>query len=174
VGRGHIDFWVWNDNPMSLTGASDDGNLTYDFPGPPKGGHWRLVQGPGRPRDYDPAKDKEIVAPHPSKGVATGRRWDRGGNNAFSGGMHKTETVDYAILDRRRAHAGARRRRGGMAARDIVIDVGAWHQWSAATKTAAASRSTRSRRASWTGRRASRRAMTRSCAPTPTAICRRA
>jgi mannose-6-phosphate isomerase-like protein (cupin superfamily) len=130
TGRGHIDFWVWNGSPAPLSGASDDGNLTYDFPGPPKGGHWRVVQGPGRPRDYDPAKDNEIVAPHLSKEVPTGRRWDRGGNNAYSGGMHKTETVDYAILlDGERTLVlddGEVQWRPG----DIVIDVGAWHQWS--------------------------------------------
>jgi mannose-6-phosphate isomerase-like protein (cupin superfamily) len=130
VGRGHIDFWVWNESPVPLTGATDDGNLSYDFPGPPKGGHWRLVQGPGRPRDYDPARDREIVPPHPSKEVPTGRRWDRGGNNAYSGGMHKTETVDYAIIiDGERTLVlddGEIEWRPG----DIVIDVGAWHQWS--------------------------------------------
>jgi len=129
-GGGHIDFWVWNECPAPLSGTSDDGNVHYDFPGPPKGGHWRMVQGVGRPRDYDPANDNKIVAPHPSKEISTGRRWDRGGNNAYSGGMHKTETVDYAILlDGERTLVlddGEVPWRPG----DIVIDVGAWHQWS--------------------------------------------
>src|SRR5688572_32863175 len=52
-GRGHIDFWVWNESPAPLSGVSDDGNLPYDFPGPPKGGHWRVVQGVGRAANYD-------------------------------------------------------------------------------------------------------------------------
>ena len=51
AGRAHIDFWVWNESPVPLSGESDDGSLTYDFPGPVNGGHWRVVQGPGRPRD---------------------------------------------------------------------------------------------------------------------------
>ena len=34
AGRGHIDLWVWNDPVAPLSGASDDGNLHYDFPGP--------------------------------------------------------------------------------------------------------------------------------------------
>jgi uncharacterized cupin superfamily protein len=130
TGRGHIDFWVWNESPAPLSGASDDGNLPYDFPGPAKGGHLRVVQGVGRPLDYDPAKDPLIVPEHPSKEHPLGRRWDRGGMNAYSGGMHKTETVDYAILlDGERTLVlddGEVAWRPG----DVVIDVGAWHQWS--------------------------------------------
>jgi uncharacterized cupin superfamily protein len=88
------------------------------------------VQGVGRPLDYDPAKDPLIVPDHPSKEHPLGRRWDRGGTNAYSGGMHKTETVDYAILlDGERTLVlddGEVEWRPG----DVVIDVGAWHQWS--------------------------------------------
>ena len=129
-GRGHIDLWVWNDNPAPLSGKSDDGNLPYDFPGPPKGGHWRVVQGVGRPADYDPKTDSEIVPPFAPKEISTGRRWDRGNANAYSGMMHKTETVDYAIII-----DGARTlvlddREVEWRPGDIVIDVGAWHQWS--------------------------------------------
>lgn len=128
-GRGHIDFWVWNDSPVPLSGASDDGNLTYDFPGPIDGGHWRVVQGPGVPRDYDQSKDTLYVPPHESRRHGVGPRWDRGGSSSHSGGMHKTETVDYAILiDGERSlmlDDGEVKWSPG----DIVIDVGAWHQW---------------------------------------------
>src|SRR5262245_9874683 len=40
-GRGHIDFWVWNESPVPLATSEDTGHLHYDFPGPPRGGHWR-------------------------------------------------------------------------------------------------------------------------------------
>lgn len=130
TGRGHIDFWVWNESPAPLSGESDDGNLHYDFPGPPKGGHFRVVQGVGRPADYDPAKDKLIVPSHPSKEHELGRRWDRGGTNAYSGGMHKTETVDYAILLDGERTLVLDDREVEWRPGDIVIDVGAWHQWS--------------------------------------------
>ena len=82
AGRGHIDFWIWNESPAPLSGTNDDGNLTYHFPGPPKGGHLRVVQGAGRAPDYDAAKDPHIVPPHPIKVDAHGRRWDRGGTTA--------------------------------------------------------------------------------------------
>jgi uncharacterized cupin superfamily protein len=129
AGRAHIDFWVWNQSPVPLSGKSDDGNLTYDFPGPVDGGHWRVVQGPGRPRDYDQSKDADYVAPHEPQRHGAGPRWDRGGSSAHSGGMHKTETVDYAIMiDGQRTlvlDSGEVEWEPG----DIVIDVGAWHQW---------------------------------------------
>ncbi len=128
-GRGHTDLWVWNESLLPLSG-SDDGNLKYIFTGPPEGGHFRVVQARAQPADYDPATDKDAVPDHPPKPRAGGRGvWDRGGNNAFSSAMHKTETVDYGIV-----LAGER----GlilddcelvMKPGDIVIQVGAWHQW---------------------------------------------
>ncbi|HEX2828543.1 MAG TPA: cupin domain-containing protein [Burkholderiales bacterium] len=129
AGRGHIDFWVWNDPLIALNGATDDGNLGYDFPGPVDGGHWRVVQGPPVPRGYDRSKDPLYVPPHEAKRHGVGPRWDRGGSTSHSGGMHKTETVDYAIiLDGQRTlvlDSGKVTWQPG----DIVIDVGAWHQW---------------------------------------------
>ena len=128
-GRGHIDFWVWNESPPPLSAITDHGNLAYDFPGPPHGGHLRVVQGAGRAPDYNAATDPHLVPAHPIKEHALGRRWDRGGTTSHSGGMHKTETVDYAILlDGERTLVlddGEVKWQPG----DVVIDVGAWHQW---------------------------------------------
>ncbi|MGQ0523066.1 MAG: cupin domain-containing protein [Betaproteobacteria bacterium] len=129
-GRGHTDLWVWNEAPAPLSGTHDDGNLQYAFCGPANGGHFRVVQARPRPDDYDAAKDRDVVPPHPPKLRPGGRgTWDRGGNNAYSSAMHKTETIDYGIV-----MAGER----GlilddceltMKPGDIVIQVGAWHQW---------------------------------------------
>lgn len=130
AGRGHIDFWVWNKSPAPLSGTSDDGNLPYDFPGPPMGGHWRLVQGVGREPNYDPARDPHAVPSHEIREHPLGRRWDRGGTNAYSGGMHKTETVDYAILIEGERTLVLDDCEVEWRPGDIVIDVGAWHQWS--------------------------------------------
>jgi mannose-6-phosphate isomerase-like protein (cupin superfamily) len=129
-GRGHVDIWVWNECPAPLSGESDDGNLKYTFCGPPEGGHMRVVQVRPRPADYDRAKDREAVPPHPPKERPGARgTWDRGGNDAFSSSMHKTETVDYGIVI-----AGERRlilddREVVMKPGDCVVQVGAWHQW---------------------------------------------
>ncbi len=130
AGRGHTDLWIWNDSPARYAGEQDGGNLPYDFPCPPHGGHLRVVQARGRPDGYDLSKDPDIVPYHESRERSLPRTWDRGGNNYFSSAMHKTQTIDYAVLlDGERVlrlddgaelvlHAG-----------DVVVQVGAWHQW---------------------------------------------
>jgi uncharacterized cupin superfamily protein len=136
-GRGHTDLWVWNDTPPSLSGAGDDGSLSYEFPCPPNGGHLRVVQGRSRPADYDASKDRDVIAPHPPKARHEGARvWDRGGNSLFSSAFHKTQTIDYGIL------IGGERQlilddcTLTMRPGDIVVQVGAWHQWSNAKEGA--------------------------------------
>ncbi|MEK7681368.1 MAG: cupin domain-containing protein, partial [Chloroflexota bacterium] len=94
------------------------------------GGHLRVIQSGGRPAHYDPAKDPEAAPAHAPKDLPSRRTWDRGGNNAYSSAMHKTETVDYGIM-----LAGERElilddRTLVMRPGDIVVQVGAWHQWS--------------------------------------------
>jgi len=129
AGRGHTDLWVWTDTPVPLSGDYDDGKLQYAFCGPPEGGHLRVVESRPRPLDYDPAKDKSVVPAHPPKPRSASRgTWDRGGGNAYSSAMHKTETVDYGIM-----LAGERElilddRKLVMKPGDVVIQVGAWHQ----------------------------------------------
>ena len=129
-GRGHTNLWVWNEALPSISGERDAGNLPYDFPGPILGGHFRVVQSQGRPASYDPANDPDLVPQHPPKLRPPSRTWDRGGNNAYSSAMHKTETLDYGIQ-----LFGERRlvlddREISMHPGDIVVQVGAWHQWS--------------------------------------------
>jgi uncharacterized cupin superfamily protein len=128
--RGHTDLWVWNETPAPLAESADPGNQSYVFPGPDDGGHLRVVQGPPKPASYDPAADKDAIAPHPSKlRPGATRVWDRGGDNVYSSAMHKTQTIDYGIM-----LAGERELvlddcKLVMKPGDIVVQVGAWHQW---------------------------------------------
>ena len=129
-GRGHTDLWIWNENPAPLSEKKDAGNGSYTFPGPDNGGHFRVVHAPARAANYDPAKDKDIVAPHPPKlrpGMT--RTWDRGGNSAFSSAMHKTETIDYGIMLAGERDVVLDDCTLTMKPGDIVIQVGAWHRW---------------------------------------------
>ena len=129
AGRGHTNFWVWNESPPSLSDAQDVGDLPYDFPGPAQGGHLRVVQSRPRPGDYDAAQDPSHVPDHPPRIRPPGRTWDRGGFNAFSSPMHKTETVDYGVLLEGERVLVLDDRELVMKPGDICVQVGAWHKW---------------------------------------------
>lgn len=129
-GRGHTDIWVWQETPLPINGASDDGNLKYVFAGPPGGGHFRVVQARARPADYDRSKDPEVIAPHPPK-LQPGNQgvWVRGGNSMYESAMHKTQTLDYGIVLKTGRDLVLDDCRLAMNVGDIVIQVGAWHLW---------------------------------------------
>ena len=128
-GRGHTDFWVWDSTHAKIDVTSDDGNMPYVFPAPIDGGHFRVIQAVPKPANYEPENDSEAIPSHEIKARPSGRAWDRGGNNAFTSAMHKTESVDYGIvLEGERVMKlddGELMLNQG----DIVIQVGAWHQW---------------------------------------------
>ncbi len=122
------DFWVWKETPMPMAGE-DGGNLAYDFPGPIGGGHFRAVEGFAPKGKYDPASDPKHTPPHAPKMRPHGRTWDRGGKNSHTSDMHKTETIDYAILFKGERNLILDDGEVSWRPGDIVIDVGAYHQW---------------------------------------------
>jgi quercetin dioxygenase-like cupin family protein len=128
-GRRYTDLWVWNDPLPPLDSENDDGNLSYDFPGPPRGGHLRVVQADPRPKSDADVNPADIVPPHAPKVVPPGRMWDRGGNNAYSSPMHKTETIDYAICLQGERILVLDDAEVTMRPGDVTIQVGAFHQW---------------------------------------------
>jgi mannose-6-phosphate isomerase-like protein (cupin superfamily) len=122
------DLWVFHDCPAPLSGERDDGNLPFHFEPPARGGHLRIVQSAGRSADYDPAKDASAVPLHAPK-RRPGGTWDRGGQNAYSSPVHKSDTVDYGILlEGERVllmDDGERVLKPG----DVVVQLGNWHGW---------------------------------------------
>lgn len=130
AARGHTDLWVWDDTPITLAGTADDGQRSYVFPGSVRGGHLRVVQSVARPASYNRATDRENVPAHPPR-VRPGCTgvWDRGGNGMYSSSMHKTQTVDFGLMVEGSRELlldeGSTLLRTG----DVVIQVGAWHQW---------------------------------------------
>src|SRR6516164_9780949 len=69
ISRGTCmtDIWVYQHMPAMISGTRDDGNLPFHFEPPAAGGHLRIVQSPGKPRGYDPARDPAAVPPHPPR-----------------------------------------------------------------------------------------------------------
>ncbi len=128
-GAGMTDVWVFHSCPAIITGERDDGNLPFNFEPPPSGGHLRIVQSMGRVPGYDPATDPVAVPVHEPR-RRPGGTWDRGGQNAYSSPIHKSETVDYGILLEGervlRLDDGEYVMRPG----DVVVQLGNWHGWS--------------------------------------------
>src|SRR2546425_1438783 len=67
ASAGMTDLWVFQSCPAVISGERDDGNLPFHFEPPEKGGHLRIVQSAGRPRNYDPSKDSSAVPPRAPK-----------------------------------------------------------------------------------------------------------
>ena len=126
----NTNLWVWAKTPVPLSGDSDDGNMPYDVPGPPGGGHLRVVETLAKPENYDPESDANLKPVHPPSARPGNRSWDRGGKNAFSSGMHKTQSVDFGILLEGERELILDDRTLMMKPGDICIQVGAWHNWS--------------------------------------------
>jgi quercetin dioxygenase-like cupin family protein len=127
---GNTNLWVWAGTPITLSGDSDDGDMAYDFPGPPGGGHVRVVETLRKPDDYDEATDANLKPVHEPTPRPGNRSWDRGGKNAFSSGMHKTQSVDIGIMLEGERELILDDRTLLMKPGDIAIQVGAWHNWS--------------------------------------------
>jgi naringenin degradation protein FdeH len=88
-GTNMTDIWVFHACPAVITGERDDGNLPFHFEPPRAGGHLRVVQSVGKPRDYDPATDPFIKPEHPPR-KTEGGTWERGGQNLYTTRMHKS------------------------------------------------------------------------------------
>jgi hypothetical protein len=134
VGRiaasaGMTDVWVFHECPAPVAGERDDGKLPFSFEPPERGGHLRIVHSAGKPPGYDPATDRTAVAPHAPRQRPNSGTWDRGGQNAFSSPVHRSETVDVGVLVEGRRTLllddGAYPLQPG----DVVVQLRNWHGW---------------------------------------------
>jgi mannose-6-phosphate isomerase-like protein (cupin superfamily) len=129
ASAGMTDVWVYKTSPAPISGERDDGNLPFVFEPPDEGGHLRIVQSAGKPADYDPAKDKIAVAEGTPRLRPNSSTWDRGGQNAFSSPVHKSESVDYGILLEGKRTLILDDGRYDLNPGDVVVQLGNWHGW---------------------------------------------
>jgi hypothetical protein len=127
-GTCMTDIWVYQSLPAPITGARDDGNQPFHFEPPHHGGHLRVVQSSGKPKDYDPANDPAAKPLTPTRLRPDGV-WDRGGQNLFSSPVHKSATVDYGILLQGERTLLLDKGNVTMQAGDVVVQLGNWHGW---------------------------------------------
>jgi len=129
ASAGMTDVWVYKTSPAPISGERDDGNRPFSFEPPEEGGHLRIVQSQGKPADYDPAKDKIAVPEGTPRIRPNSTTWDRGGQNAFSSPVHKSESVDYGILLEGKRTLILDDGRYDLHPGDVVVQLGNWHGW---------------------------------------------
>ena len=127
-GTCMTDVWVYQQCPAPISGDRDDGNLPFSFEPPEAGGHLRIVQSPGKPAGYKPEDDKTAIPLHEPK-QRHGGTWDRGGANAYSSPVHKSETVDYGIMMQGERVLLLDDGEHVMHPGDVVVQLGNWHGW---------------------------------------------
>jgi mannose-6-phosphate isomerase-like protein (cupin superfamily) len=127
-GAGMTDIWVYAACPAVISGTRDDGNLPFNFEPPENGGHLRVVQSQARAADYDPANDKTAVPLHEPR-QRPGGTWDKGGANAFSSPVHKSETVDCGIVLEGERVLVLDDGQYVMKPGEVVVQIGNWHGW---------------------------------------------
>lgn len=127
-GTCMTDAWVYTECPAPLAGERDDGRLPFSFEPPAAGGHLRIVQSPARPPGYDPAKDETAIPLHEPR-QRHGGTWDKGGANAFSSPVHKSETVDYGVMLEGERVLLLDQGTYTMIPGDVVVQLGNWHGW---------------------------------------------
>jgi hypothetical protein len=126
---GMTDLWVYKSSPAIISGERDDGKLPFSFEPPEQGGHLRIVQSTGKSADYDPAQDKIAVPLGTPRVRPQSTTWDRGGQNAYSSPVHKSETVDYGILLEGERTLLLDDGRHDLEPGDVVVQIGNWHGW---------------------------------------------
>lgn len=109
-------FWVTDQTPADNSGSEDTGNTAVGIPPPPNGSVFRIVDFP--PEAADRAEEEAEI--EPQAGVEHGKGHP---------GMHKTNSIDYAIvmegeidmmLDDSEVH---------LKAGDVVVQRGNMHAW---------------------------------------------
>jgi len=122
------DLWVFESCPVDVSGDRDCGRLPFKFEPPESGGHLRIVQSAGKPADYDPAADQSAVPVHEPR-RRRGGTWDKGGQNAYSSPIHKSDTVDYGIVLEGERVLLLDDGEYVMKPGDVVVQLGNWHGW---------------------------------------------
>lgn len=129
ASAGMTDVWVFDRCPAPIDGDRDDGNRPFRFDPPADGGHLRIVQSAGKPAGYDRAADRSAVPVHEPRPRAGSHTLDRGGQDAFSSPVHRSQSVDYGVMMDGQRTLILDDRRVALQPGDVVVQLGNWHGW---------------------------------------------
>lgn len=121
-GLALTDLWETAGAPASNEGHADAAARPVRLEPPPNGTIFRVVEFPP-----DAAWRKRSGAHVAFDSIGAGHTQDRGSHDAM---MHKTSTVDYAIVLKGEIHAVMEKGETLMRAGDVLVQRGTNHSWS--------------------------------------------
>jgi uncharacterized cupin superfamily protein len=125
TGTCFYELWTFEDMPVGLAGDADAGAAGRPFlhSPPSAGAHWRITHSPAKRIAAVSARDKALL----EAANATG------GTERLAGarheGMHRTPSLDYAILLEGERHLVLEESDVLLHKGDVVIQLGNWHSW---------------------------------------------
>jgi uncharacterized cupin superfamily protein len=125
TGTCFYELWTFEDLPIGLAGNADAGAAGRPFlhSPPGNGAHWRIT--------HSPAKRVEITSQQQKAQLDAAN--STGGTQRLDGarheGMHRTPSVDYAILLEGERHLVLEESDVLLHKGDVVIQLGNWHTW---------------------------------------------
>jgi uncharacterized cupin superfamily protein len=125
TGTCFYELWTFEDLPIGLAGNADAGAAGRPFlhSPPGAGAHWRIT--------HSPAKRVEIASEQQKAQLDAAN--STGGTQRLDGarheGIHRTPSVDYAILLEGERHLVLEESDVLLHKGDVVIQLGNWHTW---------------------------------------------
>jgi len=125
TGTCFYELWTFEDVPIGLAGNADAGAAGRPFlhSPPGKGAHWRITHSPAKKSEVASAQQKAQLEAANSTGGT--QRLD----GARHEGMHRTPSLDYAILLEGERHLVLEDSDLLLHKGDVVIQLGNWHTW---------------------------------------------
>jgi quercetin dioxygenase-like cupin family protein len=125
TGTCFYELWTFEDVPVALGGNADAGAAGRPFlhSPPANGAHWRITHSPAKKIEVASAQQKAQLEAANSTGGT--QRLD----GAPHEGMHRTPSVDYAILLEGERHLVLEESDVLLHKGDVVIQLGNWHTW---------------------------------------------
>jgi hypothetical protein len=121
-GLALTDFWETTSSPASNAGSADAANRPVHLEPGPNGTIFRMVEFPPDSSRPEGADSREGF-----KAIGAGHAQDSGHSDPM---MHKTATVDYAIVVKGEIHAVMEKGETLLRAGDVLVQRGTNHSWS--------------------------------------------
>jgi hypothetical protein len=125
TGTCFNELWTFEQVPVRLAGREDGGAAGRPFlhSPPVAGAHWRITDSPAKRIDAVSAEEKARLEAANQTG---GTQRQHGGRVE---GMHRTPSLDYAVLLDGERHLVLEETDVLLHKRDVVIQLGNWHSW---------------------------------------------